>query len=101
MEKINIGKRFGKFLMGRQEGSDSFIALEHITKDQRDNNEKILCDLSEVLVLNSSFADEMFGEYERKYPDTMVLNSKMNSTCKKAFDVITEVHNVKFTYNSI
>jgi hypothetical protein len=98
MKTIFIGKQFGKYLLGRQEGVDSFNAFEQITENFRNNKEKIFCDFSEVLVLNSSFADEMFGEYERKYPRTIILDTSMNNTCKKAFEVLQEVHGTTFIF---
>ncbi len=98
MQTVLLGKQFGKFLLGRQEGMDAFSALESITEQSRKKKEKVFCDFSGVLVLNSSFADEMFGMYERKYPSILLLDDTMNSACKKAFEVITEVHGVNFTF---
>lgn len=40
MKRINIGKQFGKFLMGRQEGLDAFIAFDRITKEFREKKNR-------------------------------------------------------------
>ncbi|MFH1192100.1 MAG: STAS-like domain-containing protein [bacterium] len=96
METINIGQKFGKFLIDRESGKNVYEILKRKI-ESLEQGEKINMDFSEVVILNPSFCDEVFGNLVNEYP-AEVLIKNANHAHKVAFETVEETRGVKFIY---
>lgn len=96
MEIINIGQKFGKFLIDRESGKNVYEILKRKINILK-KDEKIFFDFREVVILNPSFCDEVFGNLVNEYPAKIVIKNA-NHAHKVAFETVEETRGVKFIY---
>lgn len=96
MEIINIGQKFGKFLIDRESGKSVYEILKRKIQSL-EKSEKISMDFSEVVILNPSFCDEVFGNLVNEHPAKIVIKNA-NHAHKVAFETVEETRGIKFTY---
>ena len=97
MKKIHL-KTFGKILMGREEGRNSY----HVFKEKLSDipsDEKVFCDFTDVMVMAPSFCDEVFGEIEVESPGRLVIDKEVNLAIKKAFETVEQTRKIKFEFD--
>lgn len=97
METINIGQKFGKFLIDRESGKNVYDILKR-KMGKLTKAEKMVLDFNGVTILNPSFCDEVFGNLESEYPG-IILIQNANEAHKVAFETVEETRGVKFTYS--
>lgn len=97
MKSINIGQKFGKFLIDRDSGRDVFEILKREVEAFKDG-EKLFLDFSGVVILNPSFCDEVFGQLEQSFPGRVVMDKNANHALMVAFETVEETRGVKFEF---
>ena len=97
---INIGKKFGKFLVDRESGKSAYDFFKYQIESMK-KNEKINCYFDDVLVLNPSFCDEVFGQLEQDFPEKIILDKNMKYSMKVAFETVEETRGIKFNYSEM
>lgn len=97
MKSINMGQKFGKFLIDRDSGRDVYEILKREIKELK-GDEKLFLDFSGVVILNPSFCDEVFGQIEQDFPEKMIVDKNANHALMVAFETVEETRGIKFNF---
>jgi len=97
MKLINIGQKFGKFLIDRDSGRDVYEILKRDIESLKED-EKLFFDFGGVMILNPSFCDEVFGQIEQNYPEKMIIDKNASHALMVAFETVEETRGVKFNF---
>ena len=88
---------YGDFLTSREDGKQAYEAIK---RDFLTSHPDIqfFCDFQGVKVLAPSYCDEVFGNWQEEFPNSLVLDKNMNHALKAAFDTVQETRGVHFHF---
>lgn len=97
MTTINIGKKFGRFLVNREDGNMVYDFLKSEIQSLK-KSEKIFLNFDKVAALSPGFCDEVFGQIEKSYPGKVIMDKNANHALMVAFETVEETRGIKFNF---
>ena len=89
---------YGDFLMSREDGQQAYEAIKRDFLTPHPGAQ-FFCDFQGVKVLAPSYCDEVFGNWQEEFPNSLVLDQSMNPAFKAAFDTVQETRRTQFHYD--
>lgn len=92
--KVIKFKKFGNVLSGREEGKETYKQLNKEIEGLKDN-EILIFDLTDVDVLNPSYADETIVSLVQNYPEKIKLEGEISLAVRKSLEALERFWNLK------
>jgi hypothetical protein len=88
-------KKFGTTLSSRNDGRESFQAIQPGLKEMADGEELII-NFSGVNTFSPSWGDEVIFSLFKKYDSKLILMNTENKSVEETLKLLEEINNVKF-----
>ena len=88
-------KKFGSVLTSRQDGRESFLAIQPILKNLS-KKDVLIIDFKNSGPLSPSWADEFFTPLLKEYKENLILENIDNFATKMTLSFLEKINNIKF-----